>query len=348
MLSVRARVAILVSTAAVVATVAIRLRLSSSPEWIMTTEEIMATPISVTLRREQAAGAAIVFDVFRDVDAVMSEWKPTSPLSQVNREAGRAAVAVPGDLRALLRRGVEIGDRTGGAFDITWAALWGLWDFRAAIPRLPDPAEVERRAALVDWRRVVIDDDAGTVELPVAGMMVGLGGIAKGYALDRAAAALREAGVDDFLIAGGGQMMAGGRRDGRPWRIGIRDPRGRPEDWFAFMDASNVSTSTSGDYESYFVIDGRRYHHILDPDTGWPAAPDDPLIGVTVASADATLADALSTAMMVLGRARALELAARTPGVEAVLVDARGHVDVTGGLAGKVEMVRLPGAGGGE
>lgn len=343
MLSARARITIVVATAATVAVAVIGLERGAAPvAWVTSTEDIMATPVSVTLRREDAHTALLVFDVFRDVDARMSEWKPRSPLSAVNRAAGREAVRVPEDLRALLRRGIAIGEATGGAFDITWAALWGLWDFRSETPKLPDRAEVTRRVALVDSRRVIVDDAAGTVELPVAGMMVGLGGIAKGYALDRAAAALRGAGVEDFLISGGGQMMAGGLRDGRAWRIGIRDPRGGPADWFAFVEASDVSVSTSGDYESWFEVDGRRYHHILDPRTGWPAAPEDPLAGATVVAADATLADALSTAMIVMGRRGALGLAARTEGVEAVLVGTDGQVDVTEGLKGRLEILRRP------
>ncbi|MFN2376049.1 MAG: FAD:protein FMN transferase, partial [Candidatus Binatia bacterium] len=340
MLSLRARVAAAALVAAVVATAVLRLSTpSTTGDWVGSTRDIMATPISVLLRGSDAAAASLVFDVFREVDARMSEWKASSPLSSVNRAAGTRAVAVPADLRALLRRGVTIGDRTGGAFDISWAALWGVWDFRSPSPRLPEQAEVARRAALVDYRRVVIDDAAGTVGLPVQGMMLGLGGIAKGYALERAAAALRAGGVQDFLISAGGQMMAGGLRDGRPWRIGIRDPRGALEDYFAYVEATNVSTATSGDYESYFVIDGRRYHHILDPRTGWPAAPRDPLLSATVLSADATLADALSTALVVMGTSRALELVETTPDVEAVLVDAAALVHVSSGLAGRVELL---------
>ena len=151
-------------------------------------------------------------------------------------------------------------------------------------------------------------------------MKIGLGGIAKGYALDRAAELLRAHGVRDFLILGGGQVMAGGHKDGKPWRVGIRDPRGEPEDYFATLDVTDASTSTSGDYERYFVLDGVRYHHILDPRTGMPSKG---LRSVTTVSPDATLADALSTAIMVLGAERGLALA-ESLGVGAVLVDNAG------------------------
>ncbi|MHC4947549.1 MAG: FAD:protein FMN transferase [Planctomycetota bacterium] len=302
--------------------------------------EAMTSRISVTAPEGSARRAAgIVLDVFRDVDATMSEWKPGSPLSAVNEAAGRGPVAVPDDLRAVVRRGLEIGARTDGAFDVTWAALWGLWDFRADPPRVPDDEAIAARVALVDSRRLVVDDEAGTLALPEPGMMVGLGGIAKGHALDRAARALRDAGIDDFLLSAAGQMMAGGRRGDRPWRIGIRDPRGDPDDHFASLELTDASISTSGDYERFFILDGVRYHHILDPRTGRPCRG---LRSATVVCADATLADALSTALMILGRERALPLAETWPGVEALLVDADGGVHMTSGLVDRVRMRHPP------
>jgi thiamine biosynthesis lipoprotein len=311
------------------------------------TAEVMATTVRAVLPDTPGAeaDAAAVFAVFTGVDRGMSEWREGSPLARVNRAAGGAPVPVPADLLALLRRSVEIAATTGGAFDPTWAALWGVWDFRAAAPALPAAAEVARRAALVDYRRLEIDPAAGTVRLPEPGMQLGLGGIAKGWALDRAAAVLRERRVGSFLIQSGGQVLAGGRREtaagARPWRVGIRDPRGGPDDYFAWLDLADASASTSGDYESFFVLDGVRYHHVLDPRTGWPARG---VTGVTVVSPDATLADALSTALMVLGPEHGLALAERLPEVEAVVVGEAGELGVTRGLAGELELVHPPAA----
>jgi len=303
-------------------------------------EQIMATPISVTVPAAAGRQAAdLVFDVFRDVDARMNEWKPTSPLFAVNEAAGREPVVTPDDLRALLRRGIEIGELTEGAFDITWAALWGLWDFRAVPPRVPPADQIAQRVALVDFRSVRIDDAAGTVFLPRSGMRIGLGGIAKGYALDRAAEVLRTHGVRDFLISAGGQVYAAGQRGGRPWRVGIRDPRGPRDDYFAIVQITNLSVSTSGDYERYFILEGVRYHHILDPRTGWPARG---LRSVSVISPDATLADALSTALMILGPQRGLKLAERLDDVEAVVVDEHAAVRTTSGVNRILRIRHLP------
>jgi len=290
-------------------------------------EPIMSTRVEVTLPEGQQGHAEEVFAVFREVEALANEWRTTSPLAEVNAAGGRP-VPVPEELRALLHRGVAIGEMTGGAFDITWGALWGLWDFEAEEPGVPDAAEVARRAALVDYRQVEIDDDAGTVRLAKEGMVIGLGGIAKGWALDRSVVALLAAGVTDFSLSAGGQVVVGGLKGDRPWRVGIRDPRGAPDDTFALLEASNVSISTSGDYERFFVVGGVRYHHILDPRTGSPARG---VRSATVITPDATLADALSTALMVMGVEKGLALVERLSEVEAVLVDDEGRTHQSSG-----------------
>lgn len=304
-------------------------------------DDVMSAPIEVTVRAERGrADADLVFDTFGSIDARMSEWKSSSPLSAVNRAAGRAeAVPVPADLRAVVRRGIEIGVLTDGAFDITWAALWGLWDFNAAAPRVPPEDEIRRRVERVDFRAVEIDESAGTIRLPREGMLIGLGGIAKGYALDQAAAALRAQGARDFLLSAGGQVYAAGSNAGRPWRIGIRDPRGTPEDYFAVVELRDESLSTSGDYERCFFVDGVRYHHILDPRTGRPSSG---VWSATVLSTDATLADALSTALMILGPLRGLALVERLEGVEALLVDDQGRIHTSAGLESRLKLVHPP------
>ena len=305
---------------------------------VMATRFLLQLPGPADASKADAAAAA-VGGIFADVDARMSEWKPTSPLSIVNREAGVRAVAVPDDLRKVVQRGLAIGDLSGGAFDITWAALWGLWDFRSETPTVPDPDEVARRATLVDHTRVRVDEAAGTVFLEHLGMKLGLGGIAKGWALDRAGEELRGRGLPDFLLSAGGQVMAGGTNRGSPWVVGVRDPRGPATDSFALLEATDVSVSTSGDYERYFFVDGVRYHHILDPRTGMPARG---LRSVTVVSADATLADAMSTALLVLGTERGLALAESTPDLDALLVDDVGAVHVTSGLRDRVRLLHPP------
>lgn len=318
-------------------------RTAQIPRFATFSGEAMATTWEVTLpeggdRPAAAVAAEECFALFRRLDFELSEWQEGSPLSAVNRAAGGAPVAVPGELFDLVARAIEIGRQTEGAFDVSWAALWGLWDFRAAVPAVPDPAAIVARRALVDYRRIVLDRAARTLFLPEAGMKIGLGGIAKGYALERAAGLLRGRGFEDFLIVSGGQVYARGTRGGRAWRVGVRDPRGERDEIFATLPLAGGSLSTSADNESFFVIDGVRYHHILDPRTGRPSAG---LRSATVLAADPTLADALSTAVMVLGQERGLAVA-ESLGAGALTVDERGEVAMTPELAAIVTLLHSP------
>jgi len=306
--------------------------------WTTTSAESMATRIEVVLPSEATAAAEDVFAVFRDVEATANEWRPEAELAHLNAAAGGPPVQLGDDLCALMRRGLDAGALTGGAFDVTWAALWGVWDFRAAAPAVPDPALIRERTALIDYRKVELSADC-QARLPVAGMKVGLGGIAKGWALDRSAAAVRARGVEGFSISAGGQVMVGGHKDGHPWRIGIRDPRGERDDAFAVVEVTDASVSTSGDYERFFEVDGVRYHHIVDPRTGWPSTG---LRSATVIAPDATLADVLSTAVMVLGLQDGLRLVASIPGVEAIVVGHDGAVHATPGVAGSLTVLHPP------
>lgn len=309
------------------------------PTYLSLTQHIMSAPVTVVAPQAVAADAAqIVFDIFREIDVTMSEWKPDSPLSAVNRAAGLHAVEVPADLLDVIRRGIEIGDLSSGAFDITWASLWGLWDFKAAKPRIPETEEIRNRIELINYRQIAVNDEASTVYLPRAGMMIGLGGIAKGTALKRSAQALLDRGISSFFISAGGQIILYGQRGDRPWRVGIRDPRGQADDYFSQLELSDTSVSTSGDYERFFEINHVRYHHILDPRTGMPSRG---LRSATVICADAELADALSTTMMILGLAEALALAERLPDVEVVLVDDQGRTSVSNGLKERL-IIRHP------
>jgi thiamine biosynthesis lipoprotein len=248
-------------------------------------------------------------------------------------------VPVPAELVDLLEVALSFSARTEGAFDPTFAAMWGLWTFGDdGVRALPDPAEVARRLPLVDATKVAVDREAGTVFLPEPGMKLGLGGIAKGWATDRAVAILRAHGLHDFAVQAGGELFVAGGHGDRPWWVGVRDPRG--DGPFARVRLSDAAFDTSGDYERFFEVDGVRYHHIVDPETGWPARASR---SATVLAPDATTADALSTALFVLGpeRGKAV-LAAHFPGVEAVWVDAGGRVAATNGLSGRLEVLREP------
>jgi thiamine biosynthesis lipoprotein len=199
--------------------------------------------------------------------------------------------------------------------------------------------QVRSRLALVDYRAIRIDDAAGTVFLPRAGMSIHLGGIGKGYAIDRAAAILRGRGVFDFMVQSGGDIYVAGMKDHRPWRLAIQDPRGPANRAFAELDLSDGTFSTSGDYERFFIRNGRRYHHILDPETGAPARGTR---SATIVSDRAVLADGLSTSAFILGPDAGMALIERLPNVEGVMVSDRNEVLVSSGLRDKLSIVAPP------
>ena len=216
----------------------------------------------------------------------------------------------------------------------TRCPLSGLWKFdHDQDDRIPPPREVAARLPLVAYEALVIDPQRSTAFLRKPGMRVHMGGIGKGFAVDRGAAMLRSHGIQDFLIQAGGDLYASGRRGNRPWRAAIRDPRG--EGPFAAMDLVNTTFSTSGDYERFFIEGGRRYHHILDPDTGQPARGSR---SVTILTRRAVIADALSTGVFVMGPDAGMALIEKLPDVEGVIVTDGGDVRVSSGLKGRLEM----------
>jgi thiamine biosynthesis lipoprotein len=273
-------------------------------------------------RAEAAIGAA--FEEVARLEELMSEWRPDSEISRVNAAAGRAAVQVSPEILEILGEARRVSEASGGAFDASWATLRGLWSFGADHGPPPTPTEARARARLIDYRSILVDQASRTVELEKAGMAIGLGGIAKGYALDRAADILRNRGLTSFVLYAGGQVLVAGRRGDRPWRVGVQHPRS-PEVYFAYFSPGDGAVSTSGDYEHSYVHEGVRYHHIIDPKTGYPAERS---VAVTVIAPRGVSADAWATALFVLGPEAGMAVARRA-GIEALFIDPHLHVTMT-------------------
>lgn len=277
--------------------------------------------ITVADHGQPAAALAAIEQAFQEVDRIeklMSEWLPDSPVSQVNAAAGGPAVPVPSELTALLRRALDYGARSNGAFDVTWRGAGNLWRFDDHF-RIPTDTEVAAATRNVDYRRVRLEGDS--IALAAPGMAIGLGGIAKGYAVDRAASVLRHAGFLDSLVAGAGDILASGTRYGAPWRLAVQDPRGERGQALGTVELSGRAISTSGDYERFRIVDGVRYHHIMDPRTGRPARG---AISVSVIAPTAEQTDALATTIFVLGPEKGLALA-REFGVDTLILDSEGR-----------------------
>jgi FAD:protein FMN transferase len=304
------------------------------------TREMMSTRVTVAFAGAPPAlverAFAGAFAAFEQVAEDMNEWRPGSPLARINEAAGsRKAVAAPPDLCDALRAGLDGARRTGGLFDPTWAALRDVWKFDASHRgTVPPPGALKQRCALVRWREVEVKPRGGacTVRLPRRGMQLGLGGLAKGWGVDRAVEKLRALGLRDFFVQAGGDLYAGGRRGDRPWRVGIRDPRGGEDDVLGLAEVTDAAFSTSGDYERWFEVDGVRYHHLVDPRTCSPARASRQ---ATVLARTATDAEVLTKALFILGGEEALALAAREKAA-AVVVDAEGRIAVSKALAERI------------
>jgi thiamine biosynthesis lipoprotein len=305
----------------------------------------MGTWVHVTIwgADDLAAVAAIdkVWTEFDRIDHLMTTWTDTSEVSRINHAAGDGKpVPVSAELVGVLEKAAEASRLSDGAFDITVGSFSGVWKFDEDNDgTIPPPALVAERKKLVSWRDVVLDPARHTARLRRAGQKITLGGIAKGYAVDRAVALLRAAGFADFIVQAGGDMYVAGRRGDRPWRVGIRDPRGPRDAYFAMTEVTDRTFSTSGDYERFTIKDGRRYHHIIDPATGYPA---DKVRSVTIMAKDATTAEGLSKTLFIWGPERGMKLVESLPDVEAVIVGADNQVTVSKGLKGKLTIIAPP------
>ncbi len=258
-------------------------------------------------------------------------FSDASELSAINRSAGVREVKVSPDTLGVVERAIYISEISGGAFDPTVGTETRMWDFHKRIR--PSDADIQKNLSLVNFRDIVVNRNESTVFLRRKGMMMDLGGIAKGYAADLALASLRRAGIRAGIVAAAGDIRAFGMKpDGSPWNIGIQNPRqkGESDELMAVMKLTDKAVSTSGDYQRYFIENGRRYHHILDPKTGYPA---DLCRSVTVISGSGIFADGFSTAVFVLGPEKGMKLAGEH-GVDAVIVDSEGQIHTTPGLRG--------------
>ena len=298
--------------------------------WLRREEAIMGTAISVELwcdeRRAGEAACAAVMEEMHRIDRAMSPHKPGSELSRINREAGERAVPLSEEMFRLLVTAQQFAQVSGGAFDITYAAVGALYDYRAGVK--PSNEVLAAARALVGWRGLEIDRHARTLRFAKKGMRIDLGGFAKGHAVDNAAAILRRRGITNAIVAAGGDSRVIGDRRGRPWSVAIRDPR-REGEAVAVLPLEDCSISTSGDYERFFERDGERCHHIVDPATGRsPAA----VRSVTVLGPDGLSCEALSKCVFVLGVERGLALVDSFDGIDAVIVDAEGRLHRSSGL----------------
>lgn len=305
-------------------------RPSSQGEWLSREEAIMGTSVRVELwARSRSAGEAAIDAVMAEmhrIDRCMSPHRPDSELSLINREAAHRAVPLSSEMARLIDRALHFSALSDGAFDITYAGVGRLYDYRAGIK--PSDEALAAARATVGWRHLLLDREQRTLRFAREGVCIDLGGFAKGHAVDTSVAILRRHGIASATVAAGGDSHVMGDRGGRPWSIGIRDPR-REGGLVAVLPLEDVSISTSGDYERYFEQDGVRHHHVLDPKTGRsPGA----VRSVTILAGDGLTTEALSKCLFVMGLEAGMRLVESQPGVDAVVVDASGVLHYSSGL----------------
>lgn len=278
--------------------------------------EIVVADNSPT-KAKQHIEAAI--DEIKRIEKLISSWDAQSQTSAINRNAGIKPVKVALELFQLIERAKRVSSLTQGAFDISFGSIdKSIWHFDGSLKKLPDAVTAKKAVRLINYHNIVLNKAQGTVWLKNKGMRIGFGAIGKGYAAERARALLKKRGVKNGIVNAGGDLTAwGAQPNGKPWTIGIANPAFKHKA-FAHLTVTNQAVVTSGNYEKYVIIDGKRYTHIIDPRTGYPVSG---LQSVTIICANAELADALATSVFVLGKEVGLNLVNQLNGVEAILVD---------------------------
>ena len=296
--------------------------------WQQQQRDIMGTRIAVELwHDDEVRGAdcsARVFAEMNRINALMSSYLDSSELSYINQNAAIAAVEVSDELLQLIRRSLYFSSISRGAFDITYASVGYAYDYRKR--EQPSDAAVARNLSAIDYRLIILDDHR--IRFNNSAVRIDLGGIAKGYAVDRAIDILRDCGIDRAMVSAGGDSRIIGDRNGRPWMIGIRHPR-KDEAIALRLPLSDSAISTSGDYERFFIDNGERIHHIINPNTGRSAGAS---WSASVTGPDAMTTDALSTTIFIMGAVEGLALIESLDGYDAIIIDNHGKVHYSSGF----------------
>jgi thiamine biosynthesis lipoprotein len=295
----------------------------------------MGTSVEITLIGEDeiAAEKACLraFQEVKRIERLMSPWIESSDVVRINRSAGREGVNVSPETFGVIRKALEISELSEGGFDISIGPLTHLWRKARGQGIPPSIDEVKKVLDLVNFKNV-LTNSKGDVFLKRRAMAIDLGGIAKGYAVDRAFELLRGLGYKDLIVNAGGDLRAGGIKNSQPWTIGIQDPR-NSQKIMAKISVSDSAVATSGDYEKFFIHGDKRYHHLLDPKEGFPAKECQ---SATVVCKEGIMADGFATAVFILGPEKGYSLCQKLAGVDCLIVDQNGKIFSTPGLKGRL------------
>ncbi|MES2872838.1 MAG: FAD:protein FMN transferase [Bacteroidota bacterium] len=270
----------------------------------------------------------VVAEVTR-IENLISDWRPQTQISEVNRNAGIRPVKVDREVFELTERALYLSKLTNGAFDISFAAMDRIWKFDGSMSEMPPTEAIKRSVEKIGYGNILLDKNNSTIFLKKEGMKIGFGALGEGYAADKCREIMIKKGVMAGIVNGSGDMSSWGRHpSGDAWKIGVTNPIDNNE-LFVILSLDNEAAVTSGSYEKYVVFNGKRYSHIINPKTGYPAHG---LSSVTILGPSAEFANGLSTSIMVLGKKKGLKLLKAYPSYRGILVDDKGRVSGTRNL----------------
>ncbi len=295
----------------------------------------MGTVIEITLLgdNEEAANKAALraFQEMKRIEQLMSPWIESADVFRINQSSGKERVKISPETLEVIKKAQEISELSDGRFDITIGPLAELWR-KAREKKIPPSAEeVKEKLGLVNFKNIEMERE-GKVFLKKKGMAIDLGAIAKGYAVDKAFELLKSLGYKNVIVNAGGDLRVGGLKNNQPWSIGIQHPR-ESKNFLARISVSDMAVATSGDYERFFIYEGKRYHHIFNPKDGFPT---DDCQSVTVVCKEGMMADALATAVFVLGPEKGYTLCQKLEGVDCLIMDKEGKIILSPGLKGRI------------
>jgi thiamine biosynthesis lipoprotein len=291
------------------------------------TTMLMGGRFDITIVAKDSAAAEMNIDTviaeITRIENLISDWKPASQVSQVNANAGIRPIQVDREVFELTERALELSKLTHGAFDISFAAMDRIWKFDGSMTAMPTAGAIKKSAEKVGYRNIILDKEKSTIFLKLKGMKIGFGALGEGYAADQCREMMLKRGIKAGIVNGSGDMSTWGKQpDGSDWIIGINDPK-RQGELFAVVPLRQGAVVTSGSYEKFVTFNGKRYSHIINPATGYPATG---LTSVTVFGPSAEKANGFSTSLMVLGKQEGLKLINRFPEFSCLIITDNGQV----------------------
>jgi len=286
------------------------------------TRNHMGSVFTITAIAEDREAAQLAvekaFDETVRIEKLISSWDDDSETSAINKNAGIGPVQVSKELYDLIHRSLKVSDLTNGIFDISFASIDKIWHFDGTMKALPSQEAISRSVELIDYEQITLDSQTHSVFLKNKGMKIGFGAIGKGYAANRCKAVMQELGVENGIVNAGGDLVSWGyQKDGESWTIGILDPAMK-ESALSWLEISDMAVVTSGNYERFVEFEGKKYCHIINPVTGWPA---EMLSSVTIICPDAELADALATAVFIMGAEEGIRFINGLSNIECFILD---------------------------